>query len=628
MSQGSTGRTRWSESRNTRRSVLATGVTGAAGAAALALIAGACSDRDETSRSTGSGGTGSATGSQIPNGEGGFPATFEEARARYNWRNFRNIPGQDQGPTYGGAFAQSQGEPGSWDVMGPLVVQLAAHTGRLYNGLLTYPQSDFENASKSTVQGDLAESWEQPDDVTFVFRLHPNIRFQDKPPVNGRALTAEDVVTGYKALAQAPVQQTRYSDVVSMSAPDERTVVFKVKEPAAYMLNNLMNYYDVVVPRELIENRDLAARDAIGTGPFILESWEPGGNTRLRRNPNYFKKWKHPISGQEHQLPFLDSIELRNFVTNPAGAEAAFRSGELGVFVASDGKVFQQFLRESPELIGQVHTPSPSVPWHYAFKLEKQVWQDERVRRALSLGFDRDAIIKAVWAGYGAIGYGQDWSFFKDSSGEFREWPWEANEMGNWHHLDIAEAKKLLAAAGYDDKSKLKFKLQGSPTGARANVDLIVADSWSDNLPIEVEVVPLEAVNYAAAHITRAYDDVYGGSVIGPFFDPDGWSYGVLYSKANTVSTYGPNQFGVVDSELDPLLLKQRTQLNYDERAATLERIRQHDLDKVYRIFATTYYRLSFRRPNVFNQIATIQAWNAGAGGTKGDEKTWVLPRS
>lgn len=615
-----------------RRTLAKGAATGMTGAIALSLVG--CGDDDDApdatspaqSGPTTEGGAGTGNGGVIPNGVGGYPGTFDEVRARYSWRNFPNIPGQDQGPVYGGTFAQSQGEPGNWDVLGPLVTQLAAHTGRLYNSLLTYPQSDFENAAKSTPQGDLAREWEQPDEITFTFHLHEGITFQDKPPVDGRPLLAEDVVAAYQALAQAPVQQSRYSDVTSMEATDDHTVVFKVGTPAAYFLNNLMNYFDVVIPRELIEDRELAARDAIGSGPFILESWEPGGNTRLVKNPNYFKQWEHPLTGEMHQLPFLDAVELRNFVTNPAGAEAAFRAGELGVFVAPDGASFQQFMEEDPELIGQVHTPSPSVPYHIAFKLEKPLWQDERIRRALSLGFDRDAIIEGIWSGYGAIGYGQDWSFFKDANGEFREWPWEANEMGDWHHTDFEAARALLEEAGYNDDNKLKFRLEGSPLGARANTDLVIVDSWQRNLPVEVELAPLEIVNYSAAHITRDYDDLFGGSVIGPFFDPDGWSYGVMHSQANEGSEYGPNQFGINDPDLDPLLIRQRQELDYDERAATLEEIRQYDLDKVYRIFVTTFYRLSLRRPNIFNQIATIQAWNAGAGGTKGDEKTWILP--
>jgi peptide/nickel transport system substrate-binding protein len=621
-----------------RRKFLSRAVAGTAGVSALALVGCGGDDDDDDDAPSGGDGTTTAptTGTDstattsaptgaIPNGEGGFPATFEEARSRYHWSNFKNIPGQDQGPVYGGTMVYAGSDPGNWDVTAPGATIMATLVGRHYNGLVTFPQSDFENAHRSVAEGDLAESWEQPDDLSFVFTLHDGILWQDKAPVNGRPLTAEDVVLGYEALQAAPTQGANYNEVTSFEAPDEKTVVFNVSAPAAYMIRNMMNVLHVVAPKELLDDRDLFARDAVGTGPFILESWEAGGTVTMNKNPTYFRKWNG------HQLPFLDRIELPNFVGNDAGADAAFRAGDHVVRGGLDQRIFKTFLEERPDLILQIQTPAPSVPYGVDFKLEDERWQDERVRRALALGIDRQAIIQGRFDGYAGGGYAQDWSFFKDSAGNYREWPWEENEMGAWHHTDYEEATKLLAAAGYDADNKLEFTLTILSTSGFPvqDVNLLTIDQWQSNLPITVTTDPREWLAYFASQYARDYVDTIGAWTHGPAFDPDGYTYQALHSNAwGPDNPAGPNQFGVVDTDLDPMLEQQRRLLDEEERAALCDEIRLYDLDKCYRIWQCNQYKFTARQPNVFNIMDTIHAWTAGGWGTKGDEKAWILPQA
>src|SRR5690349_14269008 len=142
------------------------------------------------------------------------------------------------------------------------------------------------------LEPDLAESWSQPNDRTYVFKLRKGVRWHPKPPVNGRELTADDVKYTYDRFLQVKGNPNRsmLGHVEKIDVIDRYTVKFTLSEPFGWFLDYLANTVMWIVPREAVEQfGDLRRWEAcIGTGPWMLERYEP--NTRLTfvRNTDYF----------------------------------------------------------------------------------------------------------------------------------------------------------------------------------------------------------------------------------------------------------------------------------------------------------------------------------------------------
>src|ERR1041384_8377223 len=120
------------------------------------------------------------------------------------------------------------------------------------------------------VEGDLAESWQRTNDTTYVFKLRKGVRWHNKPPVNGRELTAEDVKYSYDRFLSIKGNGNRYllEAVEKIETPDKSTVVFKLSQPNAWFLDQLASTATWIVAKESIEKEgDMKKPEAvIGTG--------------------------------------------------------------------------------------------------------------------------------------------------------------------------------------------------------------------------------------------------------------------------------------------------------------------------------------------------------------------------
>src|SRR5215468_8877436 len=188
-----------------------------------------------------------------------------------------------------------------------------------YNGLVKFTPDG------TTIVSDLAESWQQTDDLTYVFQLRKGVRFHDVPPVKDRELTSEDVK--YSIERQMTDQPGKFQHayfflgkLASIETPDKFTIVFKTKEPYAPFLNYIASPWTVIVPREVVEKYGDLQRHAIGTGPFIMQEYRRDQEAVFTKNPSYFKKG----------LPYVDEVRIQ-YVIDPTAATAAFRGQQTDI---------------------------------------------------------------------------------------------------------------------------------------------------------------------------------------------------------------------------------------------------------------------------------------------------------
>jgi peptide/nickel transport system substrate-binding protein len=602
----------------TRRWALGTAALGGA-----AFIA-ACGGSDKKSDS--GGGTSQGSAGTTTSGGGGGQATtqvfldakskpvsgkekVEELRERFHPRNLKQLAGQKNGPKNGGTLRWSSNVPVSWDLAGP-AASLLASWAIFHNGLITFEMGDqSENLNLVKMQGDLAKSWEQPDKSTLTFKLNEGVKWQNVAPVNGRAFTAEDVKYAVEVYQKAPVQSTIYRDLDKVEVPDANTVVFKMKQPVAYFLRVLMQPMNLIFSREQHQSPDGLKSKPIGTGAFIYDGGQDRVGWKAHKNPDYFKK--DPFTGK--QLPYLDGIDTKYFADANA-ALAAYRDNQIDVWGAPTRLTWLDVLKTHPQSITQITTPPPSYQPYIAIRNDKPPFNDVRVRRALSMAIDRDAIISGVFDGMAGYGYAQDWTFFG------QEWPWSLDQVGQYSKYDPGEAKKMLAAAGFGSGVGRKIEIQhAAATGYNFDTGQLVADMWKKNLGIDVvESVFVDAATWNDKFFNLKYDDAIVAGVAGPSLDPDAYAYDPLNSKSTK------NYFKVVDSDLDRLTEAQKVEFDIPKRQQLLKEIMARDLDQAYRMWTVTQYKINVRYPYLYNAVDQVHAWGPAGWGSKVCELIWM----
>src|SRR5215813_1780013 len=189
----------------------------------------------------------------------------------------------------------------------------------------------------------LATSWEMVNPSTWIFKLRQGVKFHNRPPVNGREMTAEDVKYSYELLKDKAQYSTRAALVKTITVVDRYTVKFELSmaDPKFY-LNVVDSLSPVIVPREAVEAPGGLAENPIGTGAFMLKEFAPGDGALLVRNPDYFLKDKDGRS-----LPYVDAVRL--IFTKDASTEMAlFRTRQLDLMRVSTLDLLYALIRPCP----------------------------------------------------------------------------------------------------------------------------------------------------------------------------------------------------------------------------------------------------------------------------------------
>ena len=310
------------------------------------------------------------------------------------------------------------------------------------------------------ITGHLAESWETPDPLTYVFKLRDDVFWHDKAPVNGRRLTAHDVEYTWQRLLGlsggepsadiAVVSELARIPFDSVTATDDSTVVFKLSQPSLLALTSmLVGEHTFVIAREVVEQfGDIQDwRNVTGTGPYQLTDVVEGSSWTYTKNEDY---WGTDPKYPEYRLPYADKVEYI-IVNDPAAITSLMRSGQadyMGFAFLSHLTNIDQAVnlqKTNPDLV--LHPFSFRAETAFDFNNQKPPWNDIRVRRALNMAVDIESIAKNYMQGWGdasLVG-----PIGKSVVGYFmpaEQWP---EEVKQWYRYDPEAAEKLLDEAGY-----------------------------------------------------------------------------------------------------------------------------------------------------------------------------------
>ena len=280
-----------------------------------------------------------------------------------------------------------------------------------------YPFLTGYMAPLYALTGAVAESWEQPDPTTYVFHIRSGIHWHDKPPVNGRELTATDAEYSFQRILGNKLTGTEFSDAEpspgggslvslpweSVEATDERTLVMKLTEPRLIALGVILDWYSMAIhPREVIdEHGDMADwRTVVGTGPYMITDLVPQVSITWTRNPNY---WRNDEKYPENRLPYID--EMKGLQMNEVATMlAGLRSGKID-FVGWPGASQLNSIDQAvslqetnPELV--IHTWSERSNAVTSMNQREGPYTDIRVRHAMQMALDLDAMNDTFYRGY------------------------------------------------------------------------------------------------------------------------------------------------------------------------------------------------------------------------------------
>src|SRR5215510_2958360 len=185
-----------------------------------------------------------------------------------------------QTPRRGGTLSLRMWDPPHFDHILAHAYKTHVVTSFTHSRLLRHKAGPSVRPGSLQIEGDLAESWQQPNDPTYVFKLKKGVRFHAKPPVNGRELTAEDVRYCFERLLidKGSVNVSMVRPIGKVEVVDRHTVRFVLKEPFAWFLDMLANpMAGAITARDCVEKfGDLKKPEAvIGTGPWMLDSYKP-----------------------------------------------------------------------------------------------------------------------------------------------------------------------------------------------------------------------------------------------------------------------------------------------------------------------------------------------------------------
>ena len=413
------------------------------------------------------------------------------------------------------------------------------------------------------IEGDLAESWSQPDETTYVFKLRRGVRWQPKPPVNGRELTAEDVVYSVERFRtiKGNANASMLKPLDRVEAVDRYTVRFTLKEPYAWFLDMLANPMAVcIVARECVEKfGDLRSPEAtVGTGPWMFESYRPNVGMTLVRNPSYF------VAG----LPYIDRVEI--FVDEDnASRIAAFLGGKYdlgwenpGTINRTDWVQIKDTLKRRRPNLQTAEFPA-NVVWSIFMRTDKAPFSDVRVRQAMSMAIDRPAIVDATLEGVGvmnpAVAAGlKEWSIPLAQLGE----------GGRYLRYDPGAARKLLAESGYPRgfSATVDFTTYGSTLLVDA-VQLVL--KYLKDVGIDAKLNTLEYGAFIARIQSGKYDSMGFGPYT-PFLEPDGFLFFQYYpGEPRNVSM-------VNDPVVADMLVRQRRTLDVAKRREIIFEIQRY----------------------------------------------------
>ncbi len=336
------------------------------------------------------------------------------------------------------------------------------------------------------IQPRLAEKWENKDNTVWTFHLRPGITWSDGTPI-----TAEDIVWSWQRLVD-PKTASPYAsypgsmrivngtdiaegkkapESLGVKAINDSTLEVTLTQPNAAFLAMLAHPSLVPIDKVLVGrfgDKWTKPEHFVSSGAYKLSQWVVNERIVAVRNPKYWDN-EHTVINKVTYLP----------ISSEAADVNRYKAGEIDIVYTVP---INQFAQLKKTLGSELDVSPQLATYYYQFNTTRPPFNDARVRKALNLALDKDIIADKV------LGQGQrpawlisqpDIGGVKLQNPDYASWPMDKR---------IAEAKKLLAEAGFNDSHPLSFNLLYNTSESHQRIAIAASSMWKKNLGVEAKL--------------------------------------------------------------------------------------------------------------------------------------------
>jgi len=454
-------------------------------------------------------------------------------------------------PLYGGTMIVGLAtEPSSLNIALTTNLPESMISANLYNKLIRLGLNE-------EFLPELATSWDVSDDaLTYTFHLAEGVKWHDGAP-----FTAADVKYSLENLTrQFHPNGSMMAPVTAIETPDDNTVVMTLSEPSEPFLV-FLGLRAYILPKHVYEGTDIRQNPAntkpVGTGPYKFVEWARGDHVTLARNPDYFQP----------DLPYVDSFVFR-IMPDASSRVLALESGDVDYLTHDIPSTSLATLRANPEVtLTNAGVSSIVSVGQLMFNMDREPYNDVRVRRALTMALDKDFVAERATLGAatradGPIHSATGWAYAQDA---LTVYPY-----------DTAAAEALLDEAGVvrgADGTRFAMQLlapRGREDQMRA-AEIIAQVYGQIGIRVTVGILDNAALS-EVSYVNRNFDAMINTVTTGP--DP---AVGVSrqYISSNIRPVPFTNAAGYRNEEVDRLFAEGAKAKTREERAAAYREVQR-----------------------------------------------------
>jgi len=552
---------------------------GGLGAAALAAGCGGSNNNKTSSQATA---TKAAGAGAAPAGATSVASSATSAASRATAAVGAPVPAAGTG---GSMRGHDNGDPASLDYIKTWSQRSLMYTAMVYPRLLKF------DTSKPTIQpidflitNDLATKMpEQPDSTTYIFKLNA-MKWENKAPLNGRALTADDVVKNWDRFKTEHPSRSLLSDVAKVEAVDPSTVKFTLSKPLGPFVNHIGHqgvFY--IQPPELFGTGKLE-KDMWSGGPWTFKGYDVGSKLTFERNPEYWLKDRPVLKEYIYQL-----------IPDTSTTISALRSKPIDTLTWTAVVTPNDVASLKKDLPDATFLPysSQGNGW-FGMDLKDPKFQDKRVRQAISMTLNRDDLVKVGQEGQWALPWGVLSQFYPDP---------KKNEFPNakYYQNNPKDAKALFDASGVKPD---------------ANYDLIASAVWTPTQLQQAQLMQEQiktlgfnttikvkefAEFYALTTVAGTWSGGFANSANLVGADPN--EYLSIFWQPDSPRLISPGLKDILaqDKELLDLIEGQKRELDVTKRKGILKDVANVMADRMYNIPTVVGVFYHTHRSNVKN---------------------------
>lgn len=401
-------------------------------------------------------------------------------------------------PAAGGTFVY--GRPASvtsFDLHNQITSNNAFAIDKVFESLVAFD-------SKGEITDQLAQSHTISEDgLTYTFVLRDGLKFS-----NGTPVTAADAVFSLERHLKVGGPLAISAKVDTVKAQDDKTLVITLKEPYTPFISELSNFSNGIIPKDFggVTEEEFFKKP-VGTGPFVIETWDPAGDVTFTKNTSYWKEGKPYIDKLVYKLIQDDSQAINQLKAGSVNAVEALSLQNAGE------------IKDGADTT--VATNGSWVTEQLFFNTLDKHFSDVHVRRALALALDRDGLTKALTFGYAQTAK----SLLPPTI------PYNANDTLKTLDFDPAAAKAELAKSAFPNGFSTKLLIASGNSTRAQEAQIIQAAGQAIGIKIEIESVELAtfrerffAYDFAAMLNSGQADSPEANSILAFQTDPEGFS--------------------------------------------------------------------------------------------------------